>query len=514
MSNYPTYRSPIRTFQELGISTENIDPNQLRLERKRLLLEIQISETQTTQLAGKELSKNDVIQLFDELERVTHLNFHTAIFKHPILLPLLEDNIVVAVTIKKERKIFFDTQEEWDQFIAFISPYLANSIDKVLSKVIRTVHFKDLHKIQPFFKLLLPQDAFFAFRKFNNFCQTLENRLEILCLNQSSFPVAETGFLRYPEFYESVNEISRFYPSLPDSVASDVINFTVNSQRRVGRGKYLVEISDQARRLQCSAQLRTLIISNRSGFSSSKEEEASFNANFTWRMLVGLIIIGSFLFRATNRCESNRGRTFDSPNQELYDQIRSINRDGVITYRNDTQPGKVAEPKEFSFENLHQQVVRSTESSIYSENPDPSTGDPAIFSKLNAVDHGSTNTLTNETTSDMLMVVWADSNLFSYFIPALGTIEFSARNNSSIFFYSGTKWRNSRTVEFRYLVHSRKEVPIVRFNGYFSLWQEENSAFLRKLFTLTDGESNEFRITIQKGELEFYQGDRHVNYSF
>lgn len=512
LSNYPTYRSPIRTFQELGISTENLDPNQLRIERKRLLLEIQISDTQTTQLADKELSKNDVIQLFDELERVSHLDYHTAIFKHPVLLTLLEDYTVSLVSIKKEHKIFFDTQEEWDQFIDFISPYLANAIDKLLSKVIRNVNFSDLDKIRPFFKLMLPQDAFYAFRKFNNFCQTLENRLETLSSKHVSFPVNESGFLRYPSFYDSVNEISKVYTNLADNVATDVINFTVNAERRVGRGKYLVAISDQARRLNCSAQLKTIIIGNRKAFANSKEEEASFNANFTWRLLVGLIIVGSLLFRATNRCSSNR--TYDNPNQEMLDQFRNLQE---LRESNSAKPSRSKEtsaPREFSFTDLHEHVY---ESALFSEYSDPSfiaPGDPAIFSKLNATDHGTRYQLTNETASDMVMVIGNDFGLTSHFLPSKETILFSTIEQADIFFYSGKNWSDSRTIQYNYLSGNSKEISKVQFNGYFSLWTPKDIEFTRKFFTLTDGESNQFRISEEKGAYELYQGDRHVNYSF
>lgn len=524
LSNYPTYRSPIRTFQDLGISTDNVDPKQLRIERKRLLLEIQISETQTTLLGSQQLGKNDVIQLFDELEQISHLEFHVAIFKHSLLLKLLETSVVESNTIKNEPKIFFESQEEWDEFIAFVSPYLANAIDKLLTKVLITNEFLNLEKIRSFFKLLLPQDGFYAFRKFNNFCQTLDSRFENLCAKRTTFPANEVGFLRFAPFYTSVNEIAKFYPSLIDSVASDVINFTVNSERRVGRGKYLLEISDQVRKLHCSAELRTIIINNRDAFANSVEQVSGFNATITWRVLVGIIIIGSLLFRLVNRCDSDQNRTNNFPNQQeltpeqmhIMDQIRNLNRmnDSIeLSTQEITPQSGNAASNGFSFPDLHAFVVESAQLNAHKITPFHDYAKPTVFSDLKPSTQVTEYRIVNRTLSDMVMVIGSDLDLTSYFIPAKGSIQFSANKQANLFFYSGNIWNGGRTIEYAYL--SKNDIVTkVRFNGYFSLSTAKDLEFLRKLFTLTDGKSNLFMITEEEGQYELYQGDRHVNYSY
>lgn len=509
MSTYPPYRSPIRTFQELGISAENIDSNQLRFERKRLLLEIQISDSQTTTIGERELSKNDVIELFDELDRISHLNYHTAIFNHPVLLNLLE-NHTISGTIQTTHKIHFDTTEEWDKFIEFISPYMASAIDKLLSSVVRKNNFKDLEKVQPFFKLLTQTDAFFAFRKFNNFCETLDDRLENLSLKQTTFPAQDVTFLHYAPFYNAINNLTDFYPNLPDTVATAVINFTVNNERSVGRGVILMKISDQVLRLHCSAELRTIILGNRDAFWSSREQKLSFNPNKVWRVLVGIVVVITLIFRAGNRCESSNN-SYSSPNQmEIQEIMRQIKENGG--YSSNSQ-GSI-EFNESSFLDLHEKVIKSEEFSIYGENFYLRQGDPGIVSRFRTDSTGTIYKLINETGSDMIMVISKGSTVNSFFAASTSSINFYAEDNSSIFFYSGKNWRDNRAIEHLHRSVNNNTISLIRFNGYFSVTSENDFQFLRKFFSLTDGESTDFTIKDESKGYQLYQGDRFVNYSY
>ena len=112
------------------------------------------------------------------------------------------------------------------------------------------------------------------------------------------------------------------------------------------------------------------------------------------------------------------------------------------------------------------------------------------------------------------MVVWADSCLNSYYVDATSSITFTATDNSCIFFYSGKRWFNHRTFSHWHRDLENKVLSPIRFNGYFVIRTSAEMEFLKKYFTLTDGDSEDFRVTNDGGNLEFYQGDRHVNYSF
>lgn len=507
MTNYPTYQSPIRTFEVLGISTESIDPNQLKLERKRLLLEIQISDTQTTTIGDKELGKNDVIELFDELEKVTHLDYHTSIYQHPRLLQLLEKSEVSKSKVENKHKIRFETQEEWDEFIAFISPYLAEAIDKLLSKVIRKRSFKELEEIRSFFKLLTKQDSFYAFRKLNNFCETLSDRLEHLAYSKTTFPTEQVTYLSYPAFYTVVNELTGTYPNLPNSVAHAVINFTVDCQRKVGRGKTLVAISDQARKLHCDAKSKSIIIGNRESFYDSREQSLGYNPNQVWRVIVGIFVVVMLLFRVVNRCDSSRSNSpsLSPETLELMERIRENN--GNSSSRDDYFD-------ESSFLDLHETVVNAVKNKKFKENYFLVSEDPGIGTPFKVDSIGSLYTLKNETASDMIMVISTNYGLTSHFVESSEEIEFLVGENTSFFFYGGRSWNNSRNIQHLYRSPLNNVFRMVRFNGHYARQNEKEVQFLKKYFSLTDGDAEDFTIKEVDSKYELFQGNRYVNYSY
>lgn len=515
LTTYPSYQSPIRIFETLGISVESIDSAQLRMERKRLLLEIQISDTQTTQLGDQEVGKNDVIELFDRLENMSDLAFHKAIFKHPILLDFLENGTIPRAK-SNQHFIHFDTKKEWDAFIQFISPYLAYSFDKLLSKVIRTNQFVELEKVDRFFTLLTPSDAMFAFRKFINFCSTLNDRLTLLAYKNSRFPAEETAFLRYAPFYNCVNKVAKFHPSLPDSVASDVINFTVNCERKQGRGSYLVEISDQLKNLTCSNELQTTIYGNREVFRKKKEQTESFDPTIIWRVIVGVFMIGFLIFRVSHRCESNRNYDIKSPDhQELLDQIEQLKRSKESGYTITTLKKGNAEFNEDSFLDFHEIVKSATEQSYYQANHYLSQGElPGIISRFKGDKTGSTYRLMNQTSSDMILLVYSNFSLNSYFVKAADSTRFIASDGASMFFYSGTNWKNDKTIEHWNISRTDKTVSSIRFNGYFSKQTSLDHEFGKKYFSLTDGSGEVFNVMNSKDGYQFYREDRFVNYSY
>jgi len=451
------------------------------------------------------LSKNDVIQLFEELERVTHLEYHTAIYQHPKLLCLLEKSEVSPIKVENHHKIRFKTQEEWTDFISFVSPYLTEAIDKLLSKVIRKSKFKDLDDIQPFFKLLTKHDKFYAFRKLNNFCETLSDRLEHLAYSHTTFPEIEVQYLRHPAFYSIVNELSDTFPNMPNSVAHAVINFTVNCERKVGRKKVLVEISDEAQRLQCDAHMKSLIVNNRDAFYQSREQVLGYNPNGVWRGLVAVVIILIMVFRVGSRCDSGPDYSPDFRNQTILEQ-----------YYN---PTITKEPIEFYssyFAPFHTKVVRSIEKNTYIDNHTIPQSEPCIISpfKKEIDSTGRSYTISNVTPSDMLVVISDGPSLRSHYIRSTDSTEIHITDSSQVFFYSGKDWNESRSIRHLFFSPRSGNPCIITFNGYFPTHSQEDEQFTSKLFTLTIEETEDFVIQHQEDGYELYQGDHLVNYSF
>ncbi len=532
MTTYPAYQSPIRTFESLGISTENIDPVKLRMERKRLLLEIQISDTQTTMLGNKELGKNDVIELFDQLENISNLAYHQAIFDHPVLLHFLEHaNVTTQST--KQQFIHFDTQEEWDDFTRFVSPYLTFSFDKMMSKVILKSSFWELDKVMHFTKLLTPIDGVHAFRKLNNFCITLSERLKMLASKSKRYPEKDTAFLSYGVFYKCINTVSTFYPNLPNVLAAGIINFMVMCQHKPDRGKNLVDITNQLLTLNCSEHLRQLIAENGKVYRRSKEESTSYNPNTAWRVIIGVIVGILMIFRVASRCDSGSSSSYDLPSnesqQEMFERIREQIRQqrgnqqtqpqpvpqvqpNTQTYRSvpPTRPGTV-DFDENSFLDLHHNVIASIGLSRYEKNPISTVGNPKILSAFPPSAIEFNYTLTNETESDAILIMWYGDGLTSHFVKAGNTIDFKAADDACFFIYSGKAWSDSKTITHPHRSPRTQKTQDIQFNGYFSLVSPQDIVLAKKYYSLN---GNRTKDLVLKDNYQLFQGGSYVNYSY
>ncbi len=115
------YTSPIRA---LGIdeTLEVLDKNALNLAKKKLLAEIDLSESHSILRGGREMTKDDVLKAFDAMPEVGNWRFHQLIYQDNVLLKFLESNVL-------DRDDSFLQEPVYDNldFIAFVSPYFSNS---------------------------------------------------------------------------------------------------------------------------------------------------------------------------------------------------------------------------------------------------------------------------------------------------------------------------------------------------------------------------------------------------
>ncbi len=120
------YNSP---FTTLGV--EDIghigDKSALNLAKKKLLAEIDLSNTQTILRGEREMTKDDVLKAFDTIGGIGNWAYHRAIANDKILLNFLE---MYRIDIHQK---FLDTDLYDDEgFIEFISPYFSEAYENTL----------------------------------------------------------------------------------------------------------------------------------------------------------------------------------------------------------------------------------------------------------------------------------------------------------------------------------------------------------------------------------------------
>ena len=503
MNHYPTYRSPIRLLKELGLDASKINAEALKLERKRLLLEVQISPDQTVQVGTKTCSKNDIITLFDEVSSITNIDYHLRIFNETVLLDFLE-NFVISDSLQKIQlpSISFESETDRQQFKYFISPYLANSIDKSLSKIIRNSSYDQLEKLILFFSFLNSDDALFAFRKFNSLCETLKPRLVNAAVVNSVFPFSDFLFLRDPAFYAIANEANKHYLELANLLAHTLINFTVDIKDSPGRANHLYKIYKRLYFLNCSSELKSLIFQNKSGFRRDTLMRINDTFGIGWRYIiigsiVSIFLILSFTFGDVDfeKAYNRRNQEPEKPTLNEFDklELRRVALEQQYQF-NKISPIKVAKFDTTAFRIFRDSTYSRVVQKRFSKNELFWDSLPSLLSPLRISDSldllpfGKKVNLWNETESEMLMVIRDRNVISTFYVPSNSVISVAVDPRSSVFFYSGKNWNLHQTIVYEHpYKHLMSDGILLRFSGSFSETSEIDHRFMKNIYLLRNG---------------------------
>jgi hypothetical protein len=125
----------ISPFSLLGIDVKEIsqNPNTLNVSvlKKRMLAEFELSKSVTIETPSGELSKNDVLVIFEQLQSPEILNYHLQIAQDAFLLEFLQYNALEGGFTKNP---IYSNEE----FLVFISPYFANSYCSLVINILET----------------------------------------------------------------------------------------------------------------------------------------------------------------------------------------------------------------------------------------------------------------------------------------------------------------------------------------------------------------------------------------
>jgi hypothetical protein len=132
------YVSP---FRNLGIDlSQEIDKNALNRAKKMLLAELDLSRNGTILRGGVEMTKNDVIQLFDGFNYAQNLEFHRQIANNRGLLAFLEKQ-----KLDTKNEFVDDLSFMPANFKIFISPYLTHSCVEYLTNCLKNAQSANIH---------------------------------------------------------------------------------------------------------------------------------------------------------------------------------------------------------------------------------------------------------------------------------------------------------------------------------------------------------------------------------
>ena len=121
------------------IEVSNIDINKAK---RKLIAEIELSDSNTYSYSGIELNKGDCLKAIDDLDNLSKKEFHFFIFQHKFLNQFLTIGKPGFFYNYLAESIYKDPK-----FIDFISVYFSDQYNKVLSENFKKSNFASVSKI-------------------------------------------------------------------------------------------------------------------------------------------------------------------------------------------------------------------------------------------------------------------------------------------------------------------------------------------------------------------------------
>ena len=295
------YQSPFKLFEELGIDRKEVEVHKLPQLEKRLLLELELTNGPYLQLPSGHVTKNDVLNLFEQLKTAGNLEYHLTLHeKYPQLLTFLVSGEF------DERRSIVGPQSDLhhnDDFRRFVSPYLKDIIRKQLNFYFNQRSFRKAFRIVELTTLLSAEDRTSAFDKLAGSVNQLLDTISALATGDLPIDIKKYAFLHHDHFILFMNELPEEFTSSREKLAIKVNNLGVQFQEKELKFIYLLFMA--LRTLKCSEYMYQTIYSNGEILSenyrrSSENDDQSEEAGCSWVSLLGLIPLLLIILRACN----------------------------------------------------------------------------------------------------------------------------------------------------------------------------------------------------------------------
>lgn len=286
------YKSPVPLLRYAGIDIKNIHVAQLNKAQKELLTELDISENKSLLIEGDELTKDDIISIFDDVKDRQVLQFHQWIHDSPKLLKLIRDG---EVDVGK-KGIFFDPSwryhRDFDAFKEFVSPYLAQPLAKAIDQAFRTRKLKEAELIMA--ERYLVSDLYFdeTFGRLSRSLNTLAKEIKACEQGSTSLQRLHFEYIKRA-FIDFLNALPEQLSSDRKTIVTNLINLSVKVQRK--EPQFCYDLYLVLKKVKCDPETQEIITHNLEIFISHKNQKENASP---WRFVGLAILLLSVLARA------------------------------------------------------------------------------------------------------------------------------------------------------------------------------------------------------------------------
>ncbi len=203
------YYSPLSLLPE-GINF-GVTPRELKIAKHALLAEFELTGNTTIQAAGSQLTRNDVLKLFDKLEHSNDLEYHALVATDSVLMHFLLHH-----EIKPGQKFSLSPTQCNEDFIAWISPFFVFAFRKATLRIFRTVNRLEFDTLVVNPKLMTEQDEWQAWAAVELYLQDVAQKFENVL--QAQYP-AQTLIEKYTHY-----DLITLLCNLPPARFSEILN--------------------------------------------------------------------------------------------------------------------------------------------------------------------------------------------------------------------------------------------------------------------------------------------------
>lgn len=277
------YISPI-SFLPAGAGA-NLTTRDLKLSRHKLMAEFELAGTSSIPVGGKEMTRNDVIRLFDDLEHATDLNYHVLVASDPALLKFL-----VHGEITPGDNFSLTNEQATESFIGWLSPYFAYAFSKATLRMFRDVCPQEFETlvVQPYW--MTAADEFEAWRKTGMF---LDNKVhEFIELNNKKYfpPFQQKQYADYNVIWLLCNLPEDRFSRLLDEYAFQMmrLSITVFNKRQRDQGFELLTL---AQSLKVSPEIRSKLVAKEKEMQGIVKKSGKADTWKTVRIVLVILFI-------------------------------------------------------------------------------------------------------------------------------------------------------------------------------------------------------------------------------
>lgn len=335
------------------IGTDIPDRRALQLARKKMLAELELSGETTIMVNGRELSKNDIIVYFEELQAEEDFDLHTAIARDPVLLGFLEHNIIPPDARFLDEPLYQDAA-----FIDKISPYFCFSFCRL---AIACMEEKETHTWNTLFSNPLLMNNWYINKAWDELETYMNGKLELVRHYHSAHDprahLDELADLLDSAFVSMIAGLpaERFTP-IRDEYAFAMMDVCIQAFNR-GLRKWAIEHIQNAIVMAGSGEMK-IAVDDKLTEMRNADNERSSSGIWSAANIGRILLVAIFIIFKTVTCNETTSYNNSKYDFEQFKYTPPLNMDSLVIKSDSII--KLSIPKDTTFDSLLRVMARDS----------------------------------------------------------------------------------------------------------------------------------------------------------